>query len=222
MKKIDLTGKRFGKLTVLGENTVPYISPSGKKTRRWDCICDCGEKLTMLQNTLTKATSCGCMRIQPQRDMIGQKFGRLTVIKIVKLPKERKTGQKNGWLCRCDCGNEIITTRKELLSGKKLSCGCFLSEIAHKKVEKDNVFGFYDGTAVSHIKPQKNGQEKYKGVRIRSGKRGVRYSARLMIKGKEISLGTYDTMEQAIQARLEGEKKYFEPVIKQYQEEQER
>ena len=132
MKKVDLTGNRYGILTVLGENPVPYVYKTGKKVRRWDCRCDCGKELTMLQNYMIKAKSCGCLRTQ-QKNMIGLRFGRLTVLKIVKLPRQTRNGQKNGWLCRCDCGNEVITTRKELLSGKKSSCGCLLKEVGSKK-----------------------------------------------------------------------------------------
>ena len=53
-------------------------------------------------------------------DMLGQKFGRLTVI-------ERATNTKEGraqWKCRCDCGNELIVTGKHLRSGNTKSCGC--------------------------------------------------------------------------------------------------
>ena len=48
MKPKDLTGQRFGRLTVLSLNPIPYRSPSGKPTRRWDCVCDCGNKVTVL------------------------------------------------------------------------------------------------------------------------------------------------------------------------------
>ena len=63
MKK-DLTGMRFGKLTVTSENPEPYISPKGIKFRRWNCKCDCGKELIVLQNALTAkkngTVSCGC------------------------------------------------------------------------------------------------------------------------------------------------------------------
>lgn len=66
MSRADLAGQRFGRLIVTGENPEPYVSPGGKKVRRWDCLCDCGSHVTVLQNALTaghKATrSCGCAR----------------------------------------------------------------------------------------------------------------------------------------------------------------
>lgn len=58
----DLTGKKFGKLTVLGQSTKK--SSKNKYLRFWDCICDCGEKTTVETNSLKygKTSSCGCKR----------------------------------------------------------------------------------------------------------------------------------------------------------------
>ena len=59
MIKIDLTGKRFGKLTVIsrGDKT-----PHG--TYRWICKCDCGNTISVPTNDLQSqhTRSCGCLR----------------------------------------------------------------------------------------------------------------------------------------------------------------
>lgn len=64
MKPRDLTGQRFGRLTVLGENPEPYRAPGGAVCRRWDCACDCGKRITVPQYTLSRekngTLSCGC------------------------------------------------------------------------------------------------------------------------------------------------------------------
>lgn len=55
------------------------------------------------------------------RDLIGQKFNKLTVIEYVG-----KT--KNGvskWKCLCDCGKIIIVSGGNLKNGNTKSCGCF-------------------------------------------------------------------------------------------------
>ena len=49
------------------------------------------------------------------KDLTGQKFGRLTVIKYVGCGK---------WLCKCICGNEKIIRGDKLKSGNTKSCGC--------------------------------------------------------------------------------------------------
>jgi hypothetical protein len=57
----DLTGIRFGKLTVRcrGEN---YVSPSGSMSPRWICDCDCGKQSLIQGATLAsgRSRSCGC------------------------------------------------------------------------------------------------------------------------------------------------------------------
>ncbi|MDZ5711660.1 hypothetical protein [Jeotgalibacillus haloalkalitolerans] len=54
----DLTGKKFGRLTVLGLSEKRV----GRKTY-WDVICECGNKKTLRSDSLQSSTkSCGCLR----------------------------------------------------------------------------------------------------------------------------------------------------------------
>ena len=137
---LDLTGQRFGRLTVIKEAD-KYISPQGLKFVQWLCKCDCGNDTIVLATNLKKGTtkSCGCYSIEQVKkrlfkDLTGQKFGRLTAIK----PIENHTNS-NGksmmtkWLCRCDCGNECNVQSGNLLSGHTLSCGCYNKEQASKR-----------------------------------------------------------------------------------------
>lgn len=65
-------------------------------------------------------------------DLTGQRFGRLVVI-------ERTENSAQGgarWLCRCDCGNEKIVHRRELLNGDARSCGCLRKEATVKRSVK--------------------------------------------------------------------------------------
>lgn len=55
------------------------------------------------------------------KDINGQTFGRLLVIER-KGTNARRTAL---WLCKCQCGNEIITMGKSLRNGDTLSCGCY-------------------------------------------------------------------------------------------------
>lgn len=57
-------------------------------------------------------------------NLIGQRFGRLTV---VERDKNLPSG-KAQWKCYCDCGGETITTTYRLRSGKTQSCGCIALE----------------------------------------------------------------------------------------------
>lgn len=53
-------------------------------------------------------------------DLIGQKFGRWTVLKY---------NGKSRWLCKCDCGTLSVVRASELKNGNSKSCGCLHKEI---------------------------------------------------------------------------------------------
>lgn len=61
-KSIDMTGQRFGKLTVI-ERDGSYIAPNGRTSTRWRCQCDCGAFVSVTRSSLLRGTqSCGCIR----------------------------------------------------------------------------------------------------------------------------------------------------------------
>ncbi len=63
IKMIDLVGNRYGKLVVISEEQ-PIVWRNGKKTRRFKCLCDCGNTtivpFSAIVYGITK--SCGCLR----------------------------------------------------------------------------------------------------------------------------------------------------------------
>lgn len=135
---VDLTGQRFGILTVVGRGE-DYVSPDGKRRRpRWLCQCDCGGTALCQSGNLKsgRAKSCGCLqkKLAGERakasgatralDITGEKFGRLTALK----PIRREDDLGYIWLCKCDCGNEVELPVKQLRSGKTKSCGCLRDE----------------------------------------------------------------------------------------------
>ena len=137
----DLTGKRFGKLMVLGKyDVVPR--KDGKGTRsRWSCKCDCGENCIVLRDNLVKLNtqSCGCLELENkfakcEKRLVGKKFGRLTVIKRI----DEQDGTDAKFLCKCDCGKDAIVFRSALDSGNTKSCGCLSKELTSERMKKYN------------------------------------------------------------------------------------
>lgn len=126
---VDLTGRRFGRLVVLGYAGSAGKSSagnSGTKGAAWMCKCDCGRsKVIRRSRLLTDQTkSCGCLANtvgQPRYDLVGQRFGRLVVTEYAGNDKRRRSSQ---WKCMCDCGDERLVTRKYLKCGFATSCGC--------------------------------------------------------------------------------------------------
>jgi len=64
------------------------------------------------------------------KDVTGQTFGFLTVIKL------EKGGKTSHWLCRCVCGSEKVVPRERLIGGKTKSCGCKASELRGEALKK--------------------------------------------------------------------------------------
>lgn len=58
---MDLIGQKFNRLLVIGD-AERYISPSGHRMKRWLCVCDCGNKISVTTNHLKSGhtKSCGC------------------------------------------------------------------------------------------------------------------------------------------------------------------
>lgn len=61
-------------------------------------------------------------------EMIGKKFGRWTVIEV--LPRERgaKRMKPLKYKCLCDCGNTGEVNKTCLVTGRSLSCGCYVRQ----------------------------------------------------------------------------------------------
>lgn len=222
----DLTGQRFGRLTVQRE-AEPARTPKGVAVRRWECRCDCGNTVIVNQNALTAkkngTRSCGCLQAEAMRnkatDMMGQRFGRLTVTGYCDLEKPESNGNKRGIVCLCDCGREITTTRKALLEGLQ-SCGCLRNEIARKHAQEGSM-GHKNGTNVRAIRegrpPNANNKSDILGVYY--NEREGRWIAKIGIKGKTIALGRFATKEEAAAARHAAEEEYFGPLREEHKDE---
>ena len=142
--KEDLTGQRFGKLTVI------EIQPDKKNSRDWLCQCDCGKLISTSQTTLRNGSkkSCGCAfreynaekKNVRERELVGKVFGTVTVLGITDQRKNRQIV----WRCRCTCGSELFLTSNALDKKKKASsCHCSgnPSSISRKKDITGYVFG---------------------------------------------------------------------------------
>lgn len=69
-------------------------------------------------------------------DLIGQRFGRLVVIKRAENDKYNHIQ----FLCKCDCGNETIVNKYHLKNNNIKSCGCLRSETTSQRTKKYNTY----------------------------------------------------------------------------------
>lgn len=133
-KMIDITGQKFGRLTVL-ERCEDHILPNGKPRTMWLCECECGNKTKVSSQSLRqrKATSCGCYHKEvfkkPTKDMTGLTFGKLKVIEQAPTRITDSGQHKIMWKCSCECGSTTIVEGWQLRNGRTQSCGCVKSRM---------------------------------------------------------------------------------------------
>lgn len=158
----DLTGKKFGRLTVLE----PTENKTNDGRRIWKCLCECGNiKFTSCQNLKRgQCTSCGCKNKEQitklghanALDITNQRFGRLVAIKkaTIKLPYSNSIA----WVCLCDCGNETIVPLSALKSGNTSSCGCYHKSEGEELIEqiliKENI-NYEKEISIENLKSKK-------------------------------------------------------------------
>jgi hypothetical protein len=155
------------------------------------------------------------------RGLTGEIFGRLIVGE-----DSGKRAHNGGiiWKCKCDCGNYRLVRGDMLKSGDIKSCGCLKIDSAKKNIlvirkehtEKLSV----EGTLLSAIqesrKINKNNTSGAKGVYWNKQKK--KWQARIGFKGKDTHIGYFLNKQDAINARLEAEDKYFKPILDKYEE----
>lgn len=157
---VDLTGEKFGRLTVVRMATLEERKAHGnsKRTFCW-CKCDCGnpELIYIKANQLLTGNtkSCGCLRSEKiinynlenkAKDLSGQKFGKLTVLRLATFEERKqldKKQERSYFWCQCDCGSAPkLICGNELVKGKTKSCGCIKSfgeEQIVKILNKNNI-----------------------------------------------------------------------------------
>ena len=208
--RVDITDKRFGKLVA------KY--PSGKAKNGntiWHCVCDCGGKTEVeLQHLKSGGTkSCGkCSRVR--YDLTGKCFGRLKVLHVAE--RKRNTGN-TFWICQCTCGNIVEADGYRLRRGGVRSCGCLRKEKAAFQIRTNEAtlsrMGNIDGLRDANGNPI---QSIKLGARNTSGVIGVSFDnhaqkwlARMMVKGSLVLNASFQTFDEAVEARREAEKQYL-------------
>ena len=120
-----------GKLTVIRPADDVEIDNHGTNqefqtdgNKKWLCKCECGNEVLVYDQSLKRGVmvSCGCHKKAP--DIIGHRFGRLTVMYQVTDSPDAKAR----WLCQCDCGNGAVMKMSGLKKSKVPSCGCYTRE----------------------------------------------------------------------------------------------
>lgn len=115
-KLIDITGQKFGSLTVIRR-----LDTKDK----WLCKCECGREHITYSSNLRNGRSKHCKECSKQamrKDLTGKRFERLTALYMTKCEGHAY------WMCKCDCGNYKEIAGASLSDGSTRSCGCLQRE----------------------------------------------------------------------------------------------
>ena len=117
MKAIDITGNKYGELTVKCRSGNDKYGHA-----LWECVCACGGEMITRGVDLKSGHTVGCGCQQNKLiDETGNRYGLLTVLaRSANAPKTHLTM----WLCVCDCGNEKSMPGVSLRGGYSTGCGC--------------------------------------------------------------------------------------------------
>ena len=208
----DLTGQRFGRLTVVGD--------SGQRRNGfvlWLCRCDCGGWALYIRYQLTtgRAVSCGCLPRREQRairDLTGQRFGRLTVLELAA-EREYSKPSLARWRCRCDCGNETVVTSAALVSGNTRSCGCIKNE---QRANMSDYMHYSNGTCLERLVRAQKTERNKAGFRGLSLLPNGEYQAKISFQKVTYNLGYFHDFDEAVQARLDAERILHQGFIDAY------
>lgn len=211
----DLRGEKFGRLTVLAR------AQNRNGNVYWKCRCSCGNEVEVSSKQLCsgKTRSCGCLRKEKTienhgiRDLHGYTSGYLVALSFTN--KRNKKGSVV-WHCVCTrCGKRLDLTEDELTHGNYVSCGCYRKEINAKI---GDTLHFVDNTCVEWLENRKHRRDNKSGFRGVNKYGENKYKANIGFRKKRYYLGTYDSYDQAVEARMEAEAMLHDAFVSQYKE----
>lgn len=140
---------------------------------------------------------------------IGVTFNRLTVKEYVGKNERNEMIYK----CECKCGNTKEVSLPQLKSNIVRSCGCLRNETLKKAAQSQLV----EGTNIASLKRgiQSNNSTGVKGVYFDKSRN--KFKAYIGYKGKQIKLGSFDSLEEATKIRKAAEQIYHKPLLEKYE-----
>ena len=118
---------------------------------------------------------------------------------------------------------ENVTDKPEILFAR-LDINVVMEEVeklqeAQRKVNMKKTIHFMDGTCVERIACRKTFSNNTSGHRGVYRRENNRWRASIGFQGKSYNLGSFATYEEAVQARLDAEKRLYDPFLAKYREE---
>ncbi len=216
-------GDRFGKLVVIRE-----LEERSGKSICYECLCDCGNTTIAKANLLKngKKDNCGCMTKIKQKNakrkynlyefLDDYVVGYTTKKEKFFIDYEDFNKIKNycwnvhdGYLVANGLDGKKELRIHRLIMGLEYGNKLKVDHINHNTLDnrRCNLRITTNQENCFNHKAHSNNTSGYSGVGYR--KEIDKWRVRIYVDGKCICLGNYDTKEEAIQKRLEAEKKYY-------------
>lgn len=221
--KEDLTGKQFGRLIVL-KRADDYIDSQGRHRLCWQCQCMCKDKtiLDVPDNRLKTGNtrSCGCLHKEQLAERSKKQFKKYNdyevqedyVIMYTTKYEPFYVDLEDFWKVKNICWS-------------KNNGGYLCGKTDNGKIEMLHryIMNCPSGLEVDHLKPNTKYDNRKSNLDIKTrgqnlcnrNVKGVswnkamsKWRARIVINKKEIHLGYFDDIEDAIRVRKEAEEKY--------------
>lgn len=151
-----------------------------------------------------------------KEDLSGRRFGKLEVIGRSDKRAPRGSRTVPLWECRCDCGRITYKATDTLTNPDLNMCNDCVGQYAASKM-RDRA-GYVNGTQLSRITNAKAASDNVSGVRgVYYDRRNGKWRARLRFQGKFYNLGTYERMDDAVEARRKAEEEIWGTFLEQIQ-----
>ena len=231
-KTKDLTGRVFGRWVVLGRAEDTY-SPKGHKVIRWKCQCQCCDKtirdVSASSLRTGKSVSCGCYQKEIATQTITKARKKYNdyvafdnhvilytsknepfLVDIEDFGRIRKyCWRKNekGYICTTIDHTTVYLHRMIMnfplnldvdhIHGENTRYDCRKSNLRLATISQNNM----------NKNLQSNNTSGCTGVSW--NKKTLKWKARIQVDYKSITIGFFDDLQDAIDARKEAEEKYF-------------
>jgi hypothetical protein len=206
-----ITNERFGRLVAKGR-----VKRANTRNSYWKCLCDCGTvvevALHSLKAGLTK--SCGCLA----RELAGTH----TLKHGLSGTYEYKSW--NAMMDRCKNDDRYIDRGITICDRWKESFEAFLEDMGPRPENtsldrRDNTLGYYPDNCrwadqTIQLLNQGMRSDNKTGITGVSLLESGKYRTQLAAYGKMLFKEEFDTIEEAIQARVAAETKYKEPLLR--------
>jgi len=168
----------------------------------------------------TKNIDGSKLKHKPKYDLVGKKFGKLTVIEFTGIkdnPSHHGT-RSSFFRCLCDCGKEYEVSGIYLKSGNIKSCGCLIHDKVKEKHQRWSGYGGISGSTWNKIErnAKNNRRAKRRNLEFTITKKYVwelfeQQKGKCALSGKDIILdiGSKTNLQTASLDRIDSEKGYI-------------